>query len=225
MFDSTVDSISNPLTAYWNEFVAYLPQLVGAIVVLLIGLVVASVIGGIIGKLVALGEENKQVKDFLGRWGINLNLSTFLGKFAWWIIFLVFLSAAVDILNISVLTATISTLVGYLPQLFAAAVIASVALFGARIVRTLVVSGLEGVGFNQSQVVGTIVYVALLVFGLTLTAAQLGIDTSLLTANITVVVAGIMLALALAFGLGGRDLAGRILEDAYKSNKTPKSKK
>ena len=222
MLNSTVDSISNPLVAYWNYFVAYLPQLVGAIVVLLVGLIVASVIAGVVGKLVSLGEENQQVKQFLGRWRIRLSLSSFIGKFIWWAIFLVFISAAVEILKIDVLTNTINTLVGYLPQLLAAAVIATVVLFGARIVRTLVVSALDGVGFAQSGVVGTIVQVALLVFGFTLAAAQLGVDTALLTANITVVVAGIMLALALAFGLGGRDMAGRVLESAYKGSKTTK---
>lgn len=222
MLNSTVDSINNPLVAYWNYFVAYLPQLVGAIVVLLVGLIVASVIAGVVGKLVSLGEENQQVKQFLGRWRIRLSLSSFISKFIWWAIFLVFISAAVEILKIDVLTNTINTLVGYLPQLLAAAVIATVVLFGARIVRTLVVSALDGVGFAQSGVVGAIVQVALLVFGFTLAAAQLGVDTALLTANITVVVAGVMLALALAFGLGGRDLASRVLESAYKGSKTTK---
>lgn len=135
--------------------------------------------------------------------------------------FLVFVSASVDILDIPVLTTTLATLVGYLPQLFAAAVVATVVLYGARIVRSLVEGALVGVGFKQSGVVGGIVYVALLVFGLTLAAAQLGVDTNLLVANITVVIAGIMLALALAFGLGGREHAARVLDRLEKNNVKP----
>lgn len=226
MWVSTVDSISKPLTSYWDQFVSYLPQLVGALVILLVGLIVASVIAGVVKKLLSLAEENKDVQKFLARWDIRLRLSGFVGKFAWWVIFLVFLSAAVDVLDIAVLSATISTFVGYLPQLFAAAVVASIALLGARIVRSLVVSALEGVNFDQSRVVGMVVYVALLVFGMTLAAAQLGVDTGLLTANITVIVGGIVLALALAFGLGGRDVAARIVEKAYTNAETkPAAKK
>lgn len=227
MWNSTVESISNPLIEYWNSFVDYLPQLVGALVILLVGLIAASIVGGIVTKLLSLGEDNQNVKKFLARWDITLRLSGFLGKLVWWAVFLVFISAAIEILNVPVLTATINTLVGYLPQLFAAAVIATLALFGARIVRALVVSALEGINFSQSRVVGAVVYVALLVFGFTLAAAQLGIDTGLLTANITVIIGGVVLALALAFGLGGRDVAGRIVENAYTNTKVaaPKANK
>lgn len=224
----TVDAISNPLTAYWNSFVDYVPQLIGALLVLVVGLIVASVIASIVSKLLSLAEENKQVKSFLQRWNIRLELSKFLGKFVWWGIFLIFISAAVDILNITVLTASLNTLVGYLPQLFAAAVVAVVALVGAGVVRSLVRSALDGVNFPQSRGVSTGVYVALLVFGLTAAAAQLGLDTSLITANITVIIGGVVLALALAFGLGGRDVAGKIVNNLYENSKTtvaPKKRK
>lgn len=221
MLETTVESIRDPLVEYWNQFVDYLPQLIGAIIVLLVGLVLASVIGGIVSKVISLGEEDRNVKSFLARWDIRLKLSGFVSKFVWWAVFLVFVSASVDILDIPVLTTTLATLVGYLPQLFAAAVVATVVLYGARIVRSLVEGALVGVGFKQSGVVGGIVYVALLVFGLTLAAAQLGVDTNLLVANITVVIAGIMLALALAFGLGGREHAARVLDRLEKNNVKP----
>lgn len=215
MVDTTVNAISDPLVRYWNGFVDFLPQLVGAILILIVGLIVASVVGGIVAKLLQAGESNKHVQQFLSRWNVRLTLSTFVSKFVWWAVFLVFVSAAVDVLNIPVLSRALEMLVGYLPQLFAAAVIATVVLIGARVVRSLIRSALDGIGFSQSRGISTAAYVALLVFGLTAAASQLGIDTTLLTANITVVVAGFVLALALAFGLGGRETAGKIVAGWY----------
>ena len=224
MVDTTVNAISDPLEKYWNGFVDYVPQLVGGLLILVIGLIIASIISAIAGKLLDLVEENGQVQRFLAHWNLQVNLSKFVSRFVWWAVFLVFVSAAVDVLDIPVLSESVSMLVGYLPQLFAAAVIATVVVIGAGVVRGLVRSALDGVGFRQSRGIATAAYVALLVFGLTAAAAQLGIDTTLITANLTVIVAGVVFALALAFGLGGREAAGRIVNGWYEESKTARPK-
>lgn len=225
MVNNTVTAVSDPLASYWNSFVDYLPQLIGAIVVILVGLIVASVVSGIVRKLLELVENNKKAMGFLERWNIKLRLSTFIGRFVWWAIFLIFISATVDILNIPVLTAAITSLVGYLPAVFAATVVAAVALVGAHIIRSLVRSGLEGVGVSASKPLSTLVYIVVLVFGLTAAATQLGIDTTLLTANITIIIGGVVLALALAFGLGGREVAGKLVGQFYESMKSDAPRK
>lgn len=215
--DSTVNSISGPLQQYWQSFVDYLPQLIGALVVLLVGLIVASVVATVVKKLLSLAEDNKQITAFLKRWNIRVKVANFVGQFVWWLVFLVFLSAAVQILNVPVLSATIAALVAYLPAVFAAAVVAGVTFVAAHVVRGLVVNGLDGTGFRMSRAIGTAVYVVVLVFGLTLAITQLGVDTGLITANLTVIIGGVVLAFALAFGLGGRDVAARIIENAYEN--------
>lgn len=213
--DSTVNAISDPLKNYWESFVNFLPQLVGALIVLIIGLIVASIIGSIVKKLLQLGEENKHTQRFLERWNINLRLSKFIGKFVWWIVFLVFLSAAVQVLDVQALTETINNLVAYLPALFAALIVAVITFIGAKVVKGLVVDALNGINFSTTKVVANTAYVVVLVFGLTLAATQLGLDMSLFTANISIIVAGVMLALGLAFGLGGKDAASRAIQKMH----------
>lgn len=224
MLNTTVDSISNPLTNYWNSFVDFLPQLIGGIVVLLIGLIVASIVASIVRRLLQLAENNKQTKAFLVHWNIQLRLSSFVGKFVWWVVFLVFLSAAVQVLHINALTNTINSLVGYLPSLFAAIVVAVVTFVGARVVKGLVTDALDGFAFAATRFVSMATYVVVLVFGLTLAAAQLGLDMTIVTANVTVIVAGIMLAFGLAFGLGGRDAARKVIENMQTVAPTKKRK-
>lgn len=222
MLDSTVDSISNPLTNYWNSFVDFLPQLVGAIVVIVVGLIVASVVASIVHRLLQLAENNKQTQKFLQHWDIRLRISKFVGKFVWWVLFLVFLSAAVQVLHVEALTKTINSLVAYLPSLFAAVVVAVVTLVGAKVVKGLVADALNGFNFSATRAVSTAAYIVVLVFGLTLAAAQLGLDMTIVTANVTVIVAGIMLAFGLAFGLGGRDAASRTIANMQNSKPTKK---
>lgn len=222
MFESTVTSISDPLASYWDQFVSYLPQLVGALVVLLVGLIVASILGAVVNKLLTLAENDKHVTKFLNRWNIRIRLSRFVSKFVWWVVFLVFLSAAVQILKVQVLTDTINTLVAYLPAIFAASVVAVATLVGAKVVRSLISEALTGVNFTQTRLISNSVYVALVVFGLTLALAQLGLDMTLITANLTVILGGVVLALALAFGLGGREVAGKIVNNLYESKPVQK---
>lgn len=218
--DYTVSSITSPLEQYWQNFVDFVPQLIGALVVLVVGLIVASIIAAIIKKLIELGESNRHVVKFLKNWNIRFKASKFVGTFVWWVIFLVFISAAAQILQVQVLTETINSLVDYTPALFAAALVAALTMVGAHVLRGLIVEALDGVKFAGSKVVGLAVYVAVLVFGFTIAASQLGIETSLITANLTVIVAGVVFALALAFGLGGKEVAGRIVEDVYTSTKS-----
>lgn len=225
MIDTTVNAISNPLVQYWNGFVSYVPQLIGGLVILVVGLIVASIVAGIVGKLLELGEKNKQVQQLLSRWKLHIKLSKFVSRFVWWMVFLVFVSAAVDVFAIPVLSKALVMLVSYLPQLFAAAVIAVIAFIGARVVKGLIESALNGVGFMQTRVIANTAYVALLVFGLTTAIAQLGVDTTLIMSNITVIIGGVVLALALAFGLGGREVAGKIVTKWYEGGKATKKRK
>lgn len=207
----TVNSIGDSLKQDWDKFVHFLPQLIGAIIVVIIGLIVAAIIGSLAKKLVKFLEEEKHVKDFLAKWKVRVRASKFVGMFVWWVVFLAFLSAAVQVLKVDVLTSTIHSLVNYAPQLFAAAVIAGLSLVAARVVKGLVVEGLQSTGFNGTKAIGAGVYTAVLIFGLTIAATQLGLDLALITANVTVIVAGAALAAALAFGLGSRDIAGSLL--------------
>lgn len=209
--DSTVNTIGGALESYWHKAIEFIPLLIGAIVVLIIGFIVAAIISSIVKKLLGLAENNTHIASFMQKWNIKLKASEFVGAFVWWVVFLVFLSAAVQILDVEVLTYTINSIVAYTPTLFAAAVIFALTLVGARVVKGLIVSALDGVGFKLSGLIGIIAYVAIVSFGFTLGAAQLGIETAIITANLTVIVSGIALAAALAFGLGSRHVAGSLI--------------
>lgn len=208
---TTTNSISDALSDDWNKFVHFLPEIVAALVVLLIGLIVATVLASVAKRLITMLEEEHHIKSFLAKWKVHVRTSKFISMFVWWVVFLAFISAAVQVLNIDILTQTVNSLVAYAPQLFAAALVAGLTLIAARVIKSLTVEGLKATGFSGTKAIGAVVYVAVLVFGLTIAAAQLGLDLALITANITVLVGGVALAAALAFGLGSRGVAGSLV--------------
>lgn len=205
---SVWDSIVQAFEDLIDQVVAATPKILAAIAVMAIGVIVASILAKITRKLLGWVERNKFVRTAVAAAGLAGNLSRLAGKFVYWAVFLIFLSAAITVLDLQSLSETVDKIVGFLPALFSAAFVFFLAYFGSVVLRDLVVSSLKEVRFAYHRVVGIVVQTFIIVFGVVTAAAQLGLDVTLVTNNITVIVAGFVLAFAIAFGLGGRSMAG-----------------
>jgi len=145
----------------------------------------------------------------------SLEINWVVNILVYWTTLLVFFNAAVDVLQLTVLSNTFSSLVGFIPDLLAAALIAGLSILGANAAHDVVMESAKRAKVNAAKFLAVSARVVVLIFGLPLAASQLNLDLSILTNNITVVVAGIMLAFGLAFGLGGRDVAQKMLKDLH----------
>ncbi len=198
--------------------IEFLPKLLVALLLLLVGVVVARVISKLVGKLVDMIESSKVVEESLAKLGSKpIDIDGIVALFTKWAILIVFLSAAVDVLGLQVLTNTFDSLVAFVPNILAASVVAGLTLVAGNVVYDLVSQTAKKARVKAYNGLGNAARVVVYVFGLPLAVAQLGLDVTLLTNNITVIVAGVTLAFALAFGLGGREVAGKLLDDAYKN--------
>jgi hypothetical protein len=101
----------------------------------------------------------------------------------------------------------------------------TVTIAGARLVRDVILASLARMQVSFAQSVASASFYVVMVFGLVMAVSQLGFDTTILTANITVIISGVVLALALAFGLGGRDTAKKVVDEAYANYKKSIHKK
>ncbi|PID32250.1 hypothetical protein CR970_01535 [Candidatus Saccharibacteria bacterium] len=198
--------------------VNFLPKLLAALILIWVGLVVARLVSKIVGRVVDYMENSKAVTSTLESIGVkSIDVDGVVSLFVRWSIVLIFLSAAVDVLKLNALTQTFNSLVSFVPNVLAAAAIAGLALFAANAIYEVVFVSAKKAHVAAHGVLAGVARVAVLVFGLPLAAAQLGLDMTIITNNITVVVAGIMLAFGLAFGLGGKEVAAKILNDAHKN--------
>lgn len=213
---SILETIQDSFLNLVEEAVDYIPRVLAALVLLLVGFIVARFVSKLLGKLVNMIEKDKRVTKAANSLGLTVDrASNVVELAAKWSILLIFFSAAVDALGIAVLTETFKQLLGYVPNIFAAVVIAGFSFILANIVKDIVRQSLAHTQIKTYAFLPSAARIAVLIFGLPLAAAQLGLDLSIINDNLTVIVAGFMLALGLAFGLGGKEVAGRIVTDFY----------
>lgn len=211
-----VDTIKDSWYNLVDGFVEYTPKILVALLLLLVGFFLARFISKWVAKFVDMIESSGPVQKTIKNIGVKkLDIDGIVRIFTYWAILLIFFSAAVDVLGIEVLTDTFNSLISYIPSILAAAVITALTLIAANALYDVVHVSAKDTGIKAYNFLATATKVVVLVFGLTLAAAQLGLDLTIITNNITVVVAGIMLAFAIAFGWGGRNVAEKILEDMY----------
>lgn len=214
------ETILTIMTTLWAKLAGFLPNLLGAILLLVIGYFIAKFVGFVLAKglnKTGFNELSKKVgvAATMTRANITLDAAEIIGKLAFWIIMLTFLVTATEALGLPRVSETIDKFVLYLPKVIAAALILIIGLFVAHFVRDLIRSGAEGIGVEYARPLASAVYGLLFVVIVSLSIGQLEIDTGLLDTVISILIAAIGIAAALSLGLGSRDLSANILAGVY----------
>ena len=199
---------------------AYLPKVVGAALIILIGWVAAKLLRGLTAKLlrvfgiVALGEKVK-FNETLKKVGISRSLDQIIGALVYYIVLLVFLVSASEVLGLKVVLDTLNNFIAYLPHVLGAFLILVVALYIAKVIKEAVSSASSSLNFAYVWLVSSFLEVLIVGFGIVMALTELGLDMTVFTANITVIIAGIVLAMALSIGLGSRTIMSNVLARYY----------
>lgn len=221
-----VDILQSAFIDLWAGMILFLPKLIFAIIVFLLGLVVAHLLRTLVIRVVQLLRIDElmvklEVKDFFARAGVKLDVAEFLGWIVKWFVVIVALIASADALGWNQVTIFLSTVVGYLPNVIISVIILLVGLILANFVFEVVKGALDAAKMESSQFLAGISRWAIIIFSFMAALVQLGIAQSLIQVLFTGFVAMIALAGGLAFGLGGREYAARMLSKLSKdlSNK------
>lgn len=211
----------------WLGVVGFVPNLVIAIVIILLGWGIGALLGRVVSqiiKAVKIDEALRRagVEDFLGRGGINLNSGSFLGGLVRWFVILVFLIGAFEILHLSQVTMFLRDIINYLPQIIVAVLILIAAGLVADAMKKLVLSSAMTAEVSSAGFLATVTKWAIWIFAILVALSQLGIATGFVQTIFTGLVVALSLGLGLAFGLGGQEAAGRVIE---KMSKEMSSKK
>ncbi|MEI8344313.1 MAG: hypothetical protein WCF93_05175 [Candidatus Moraniibacteriota bacterium] len=206
------EAITASLFQLWERFAIFLPALVGALLVFLIGVVIATIFGKIVAKIVhTMKIERFDVSKQLKHVGFGFSVSQFLGDLVKWFLVLVFLMAATDILGLIEVTNFLNSIILYLPNVVVAIVILTIAFVMGNMAYAVVRGSVQVAGVMSATLLAVISKWAIMVFGILAALIQLGIATSLVNTIFTGLVASVSLAVGLAFGLGGREEAALIL--------------
>lgn len=210
------DVIVVSLQQVWASVANFVPLLIGAVVVFLIGWVVAVSLGKLVEQVVRALKVDTflsklDVERAVERAGWKLNSGAFFGGLVKWFLIVVFLLAAVNILGLTQVSDFLAQVLLYIPNVVVAALILIIAALVANTVERLVRGSVEAAGYKGS-LVGVVARWSIWIFAFVAALQQLGVATALLQTIVTGLVAALALAFGLSFGLGGKDAASAIIE-------------
>ena len=214
---SWTDIVVGSLQNLWYGFMNLIPNLIGALVVLVIGLIVAAGLGMLVEKIFEAIRldgflEKLGVKPYFERAGLKLRVSYFLGRLVYWFIVIAFLLAVSDSLGLYALSGFLTSVLNYLPNVIAAVLIMLAAVVLAAFLRRAVVASVMGAKLSAPHFLGTLTWWAIIVFGFLTALTQLNIAAMIIQTIVTGFIAMLALAGGLAFGLGGKDYAHHLLD-------------
>jgi small-conductance mechanosensitive channel len=218
--DLWTQSLVTAMTALWTKVANFIPNLFGALVVVLLGFLVAKLLDALLSRLLAkLGLDRLMagtgLTKLMGRVGIRVPISTLVGKIVYWFVLLIFFVSAAESLGLQRVSATLDVLALYLPKVFGAVLVLLVGVLLAQLVNGIVRGAAEGVGIEYAGGLGRVAQWLVIVISISVAISQLEIKTDLLNHVIVIALITVGLAVALAMGLGSREVAGQILAGIY----------
>lgn len=218
--DPWTHSLVAAMTALWTKVASFIPNLFVALVLVLLGFIVAKLLDTLLSKLLGkLGLDRLMagtgLTKILGRAGFQVPVSTLIGKIVYWFVLLIFLVSAAESLGLERVSATLDVLALYLPKVFGAALILLAGVLLAHLLSGLVRGAAEGVGLEYAHGLARLAQGLVIIISISVAIGQLEVKTDLLNNVIAIVLISVGLAVALALGLGSRGLASQILAGIY----------
>jgi len=212
-----LSSIIGSLAKTWETFLAYVPNILAALVIMIIGVLIAATFGKIVTKVfdklyVDALLKKTGIFDLMEKGGIKIYISVFLGELVKWFILIVFFITAFDILNLEQITDFLNKVLLYIPNVVVAVVIMLVGAIVAYFLSNIVKTTVHAAKIGPAKFLAGLTYYSIVIFAAMAALIQLGIAKDLVQTLFTGFVAMVAIAGGLAFGLGGKELGKEILD-------------
>lgn len=217
-FTTWAQAVSQSFQNLFYGLVAFIPNLVVAIVILIVGWLIGIGLGRVVAQIINALRIDQALKStgierVLSRAGFELSSGKFLGALVKWFFIIVFLVASLDVLHLTTVNLFLTDVVlGYLPQVIVAVLILLVSAVIAEAAERIVTGSAKAASLHAAGFLGKVARYAIWVFALLAALAQLNVATAFVETLFQGIVIAISLAVGLAFGLGGQTTAARYLE-------------
>lgn len=216
--EAVVASLQN----LWSNIIGFIPQLVGALIVLIIGLIVSHFLSKLVNKLISLTNVDKLVHKIdatrkMEEVGVKFSLAVIIAWIVKWFFIIVTLIAVVDILKLTEVNVFLQKVVEYIPNVVVAVVILAIGLVVGQFVHDVVEKSTKAsrVTAHTSHMLSDVAKWSLVIFTLLASLVQLGVATRLIETLFMGLVATLTISLGLAFGLGGKEHAGKWIDKMF----------
>ncbi|MBZ0326773.1 MAG: mechanosensitive ion channel [Altibacter sp.] len=210
----------NSLNEMGINIMEAVPNVIGALLILLIGWIITKIIVYLLRKVLHLVKVDKLTdiineKDLFGKTDLKFNVTSVIVAFVKWIMFLVFLIVASDIMNWEIVSVEIGKLLSYLPKLFSALALFMVGLYIASFIKKAIRGLFDSFDLSGAKIISSLVFYVIAII-ITVTALnQAGIDTDIITNNLTIILGAFLATIAIGFGLGSKDIVSDLLKTFY----------
>ncbi len=211
----------NALQNLWQGFLGFVPVIIGAIIVFGIGWFISIGVGKLITEILKKVKFNQLFekggwKSALEKAELKVDPAGFFGAIVKWVLVIVFLLAAVDILGLDQFAAFLTKVLAYLPHVIVAALIFVVTVIIVDIVEKIIRTTVEKTKVGYGNMVSAIVKTSIWIFAILMILQEL-IDSALIDTLFSTLISGVVallvIAFGIAFGLGGKEVAAGILKE------------
>lgn len=218
------DIIVASLTSFWRQLASFVPQLIAAVVLLLLGWLLARLARSGIMRLLTMlkfdrATEKSGLEAFMKHADLDVSVASVIGSLVYWLIILVMIVTVANSLGLQMVADLFNKVVLYIPNVIVAILVLVFGTILARFINRLVFAWLNNMEFDGALTVSTFSEYAMMVFVFFMAMEQLQIANELLTAAFIIGFGAIGLAFAIAFGLGARDWAAKVVEQLVNGGK------
>lgn len=205
------------LTSFWTRLAAFIPQLLAALLLLFVGWIIAKLIRAAFNKFLSVIHfdqlaQKSGIESFLKYGELEVSLSKILAELVYWLVMLVVIILVSDSLGLSKVTELFHKVALYIPNIIIAIIVLVFGTLLARAINRVVFAYLKNIGVEGALTISTLAEYAIQIFVVFVAMEQLNIGTQLLTTAFAIGFGAVSLALAIAFGLGGKDWAADVID-------------
>jgi small-conductance mechanosensitive channel len=214
-----------PLRETGEKIVDLLPSILGALLVLLVGWLVARLLKAALTRLLVAVRlerfsQRTGLSRFLSRGDIKHSLADVLGTVLFWLVLLFFVYLAADVLNLTLVQDALNRIIWFVPDLVAAVVIVIIGVVLASLAKGVVSVAAGNSRLAHQELLARVVQYLVIFFAVAMALEELGVATPILVNSVLIIIAAIAFGFALAFGLGSKDLAARIVDKMLEPKET-----
>ncbi len=215
-FTTWTELFLNSLQSLSENCMAAIPGIIGALLIILVGWLFAKLMSSAITRLLGVLKfdalaERFNVKEFLNKANIKIAPSKIIGKFVYWLLLLLVFITVSDTLGWNAVSAEISNLVRFLPKLLVAIIFFIIGTFIASFIRDLISGATASLGISTGKIISNFVFYLLFIIVSLTAMEQAGIDTSIITSNLLLIMGTVLFAAAISYGFASREILSNIL--------------
>lgn len=213
-----IDIFMSSLNQFWLQMVNFVPKLLAVLVILFVGWLVAKLVRIAIKRILTLIQFDKfaqksGLEAFMNSGNYNFTMSGIISQVMYWLVILLFVITGANALQMTEVAILLQQLASYLPRIIVAVLVIVFGTLLARFVNRLIFAWLYSIKFPHALSVSTSAEYGIQIFSVFVALEQLGIGMQLIYSLFVIVFGAFFLALAIAFGLGGKDWAAKVIED------------